>query len=271
MRNWNLNINSKVVQYKEEIRIKLKIFLAETDETSFHKLISSFIETYEAKESSFVAYFQSNYINRTKKWASCYKKKKAGVNTNMKLERWHRQIKYEEAGGTVMKRMDKTISLILKAIAKKLLSRIISIKRGKLTPRVALIRKRHKTSLEMGSEYGYIQCVKKHIVTKTQGESIFTYDIEEGDKTCQCTIRCEECYICIHSFSCSCVDYCVRFIICKHIHFIHKESSVGEISVETRREDLEHSNHNLVVDENYNEKHEIEKDAIVPTLHNVFH
>ncbi|GFU38157.1 uncharacterized protein NPIL_503951 [Nephila pilipes] len=67
MRNLNLNINSKVIQYKEEIRIKLKIFLAETDETSFHKLISSFIETYEAKESSFVAYFQSNYINRTKK------------------------------------------------------------------------------------------------------------------------------------------------------------------------------------------------------------
>ncbi|GFS35859.1 uncharacterized protein NPIL_49141 [Nephila pilipes] len=63
MRNWNLNINSKVVQYKEEIRIKLKIFLAETDETSFHKLISSFIETYEAKESSFVAYFQNENYN----------------------------------------------------------------------------------------------------------------------------------------------------------------------------------------------------------------
>ncbi|GFS75245.1 hypothetical protein NPIL_641361 [Nephila pilipes] len=47
------------------------------------------------------------------------------------------------------------------------------------------------------------------------------------------------------------------------------ESSVGETSVETRREDLEHSNHNLVLDENYNEKHEIEKDAIVPTLHNI--
>ncbi|GFU38159.1 hypothetical protein NPIL_503961 [Nephila pilipes] len=88
--------------------------------------------------------------------------------------------------------MDKTISLILKAIAKKLLSRIISIERGKLTARVVLIRKRHKTSLEMGVNM-----------------------------------------------------------------------------VETRREDLEHSNHNFVADENYNEKNEIEKDAIVSTLHNV--
>ncbi|GFS76125.1 uncharacterized protein NPIL_367091 [Nephila pilipes] len=199
MRNWNLNINSKVIQCKKEIRIKLKNFLTETDETSFHKLISSFIETYEAKES--VLLHTSRIITSAEqKNGLLVIKKKAGVNTNMKLERWHRQIKYEEAGGTVMKRMDKTISLILKAIAKKLLSRIISIERRKLTPRVALIRKRHKTSLEWG---------------------------------------------------------------------VNMESRVGETSVETRREDLEHSNHSLVVDENYNEKHEIEKDAIVATLHNV--
>ncbi|GFT68512.1 uncharacterized protein NPIL_479411 [Nephila pilipes] len=158
----------------------------------------------------------------------------------MKLERWHCQIKYEEAGGTVMKRMDKTISLISKAIEKKLLSRIIGIE---LTPRIALIRKRHKTSLKMRDEYRYIQCIEKHIVTKTQGESIFIYGIEKVVKTCQCTIRG------------------VRNAIFAFIP--------SRVKHQWKQEDLEHSYNNLVVDVNYNEKHGIEKDAIVSTLRNV--
>ncbi|GFS41777.1 uncharacterized protein TNIN_192071 [Trichonephila inaurata madagascariensis] len=106
----------------------------------------------------------------------------------MKLERWRRQLKHE-AGGTVMKRLDKTISLLLAAIVKKLLSRVISIERGKLTCRVALFRKRHKGSEEMDNKHDYIQCDEKRIVTKSEGSSIFTYDILEGNRSCRCPIR----------------------------------------------------------------------------------
>ncbi|KFM77869.1 hypothetical protein X975_24101, partial [Stegodyphus mimosarum] len=71
----------------------------------------------------------------------------------MKIERWHRQLKYEEAGGTIIKRLDRSIAIITNAIAKKLLSRMISLERGKLTSRIMLIRKRHRNSLEMKNEY----------------------------------------------------------------------------------------------------------------------
>lgn len=63
---------------------------------------------------------------------------------------------YEESGGTVIKRLDKSISLITNAIAKKLLGRIIAIERGKFTHRVALIRKRHDSSLKMDSNYDLV-------------------------------------------------------------------------------------------------------------------
>lgn len=39
----------------------------------------------------------------------------------MKLERWHRQLKYDDAGGTVLKCIDKPVAIVSKAVAKKLL------------------------------------------------------------------------------------------------------------------------------------------------------
>ncbi|GFQ84910.1 hypothetical protein TNCT_569501 [Trichonephila clavata] len=75
-----------------------------------------------------------------------------------------------------MKRLDKNNLITLAAIVKKL-SPVISIECGKLTSRVALIRKRHKGSEETGDKYDYVQYDEKHIVAKSEGSSIFTYDI----------------------------------------------------------------------------------------------
>jgi len=35
-----------------------------------------------------------------------------------------------------------------------------------------------------------------------------------------CAMVCSACKICIHTFKCSCLDYSIKSIICKHIHFI---------------------------------------------------
>ncbi|GFS34380.1 uncharacterized protein TNIN_406041 [Trichonephila inaurata madagascariensis] len=91
----------------------------------------------------FIRNWNSNVSTKAikpEKWTYCYRNGLV-INTNMKLEQWHRQLKYEEAEGKVMKRLDKTISLLLAAIAKNLLSCVSSIERGKLTSRVALILK----------------------------------------------------------------------------------------------------------------------------------
>ena len=146
------------------------------------------------------------------------------VNTNMKLERWHRQIKYEEAGGVVIKRLDKAINIICKAVKKKLLGRLISLERGKLTKRVQVIRKRHAESLIMDETiYTAVDINDEFIVSKNEGELITTYEIRKGDLQCHCTTECTDCGICIHTLSCTCIDYNIHFIICKHIHFACKK------------------------------------------------
>ncbi|KAF8769946.1 hypothetical protein HNY73_017532 [Argiope bruennichi] len=214
-RNINRNINSKVKTCnRENIKKQMNDIVTELDTTTFNSLIEKFVEKFKEEESSFVQYFETTYKKRPEKWAYCYRKG-LGINTNMKLERWHRQIKYEESGGIVMKRLDKSIAVITNAIAKKLLARVISIERGKLTHKMISIRKRHASSIEMKEDiYSSIQLNENtFIITKTIGESIFTYSVEKINATECCPIKCDQCNVCIHSMSCTCIDYSKKFLI----------------------------------------------------------
>ena len=265
VRSWNSNINSKVKDSanKEHIKAQLNGILTETDTVTFYKLMNDFVCSYTLKEKPFIDYFQNNYLKRPQKWAYCYRVG-LGINTNMKLERWHRQLKYEESGGTVVKRLDKAITTVTNAIAKKLLSRLISMERGKLTARVALIRKRHRSCLEMNENYSIVENGNKFVVMKSIGSSLITYDVEKTDENCSCPIKCDDCGVCIHNMTCSCVDYCVGFVICKHIHFVCKNDN--NVSTEAVTDHPVEEN-NLIVELNESKaRKELEKDIIVPQL-----
>lgn len=186
----------------------------------------------------------------------------------MKLERWHRQLKYEETGGTVMKRLDKAIHVVLKAVTKKLLGRITAIERGKLTHRVRLIRKRHLISQGLDENVYSVYKVKEHqwAVAKVEGSSIFTYDIGIGNKDCQCGIMCSHCGICIHAVTCTCIDYNIRYVICKHIHFFCKKvnlsSETNVVSMSSNAADDSEGDLVIAVDE-HKEQQSVEKSAII--------
>lgn len=221
-KNWAANLNAKVkdLNQRQLMKADLNSLMHEVDITTFEKLIEEFFFKYESEEK-FLKYFEKEYVARKEMWAYCFRIG-CGVNTNMKLERWHRQIKYEEAGGRIIKRLDKSLSIVLGAIAKKQMGRLISIERSKLTARVALIRKRHKSSLILAENYTVLEMIPKEtwMVMKTVDSTIVSYTINYVQINCGCGIRCDDCNICIHQCTCTCVDYCIRFQICKHIHYV---------------------------------------------------
>ncbi|GFT68179.1 uncharacterized protein TNCV_373141 [Trichonephila clavipes] len=157
-----------------------------------------------------------------------------------------------------MKRLDKSLSMVLNAISKKLTSRIITMERGKLTSETSTIRTWHQKSCSEMENYSAEQLEPaKWIVRKSIGNAIYTYEINKVND-CDCPIRCVTCNICIHSgdFNCNCVDYAVKFTICKHIHYICQKFpyTVENVSNETT----------LTIDENSNHlRREKERDAIL--------
>ena len=241
----------------------LKELIEELDPPTFEKYVEDFLSNYK-DEDSFLNYFKTTYLNRKEKWAYCYRLN-LGVNVNMKLERWHRSLKHEEGNGTVMKRLDKTLNLVLKACTKKLIGRLTTLERGKLTKRVQLIRKRH--SIEMDEDvYSIYQMEDKFIITKSDGQFMNSYDVKINDKTCHCAIKCIDCNVCEHTCPCTCVDSNIRFLICKHIHFVSKKFGISR--GEKNNASMCAEDNALIIDVTEDEVSQYEeKDIIIKQLH----
>ena len=64
-RSWRNNVRSKVSQPNQlDIYQTLCIMESELDEEEFKRMICSFVQHWEKKETVFIKYFQENYLNR---------------------------------------------------------------------------------------------------------------------------------------------------------------------------------------------------------------
>ncbi|GFY19428.1 uncharacterized protein TNCV_4128151 [Trichonephila clavipes] len=108
-RSWNRNLSSKVKdpELRKEMKNKFTTLVSEIDESTFERIYDDFVQNYTKNEESknFVEHFVKNYGGRKEKWAYCHRIG-CGINVNMKLERWHRLLKYEEGNGKTIKRLE---------------------------------------------------------------------------------------------------------------------------------------------------------------------
>ncbi|XP_064211804.1 uncharacterized protein LOC103313542 isoform X1 [Tribolium castaneum] len=50
---------------------------------------------------------------------------------------------------------------------------------------------------------------------------VYELEEKEGGIACNnCKLMCMDCGVCIHKYTCSCVDSCIKFNMCKHIHLL---------------------------------------------------
>ena len=59
------------------------------------------------------------------------------------------------------------------------------------------------------------------------------------DMLCDCKLICTGCGSCIHQFSCTCVDSCIKWNMCKHIHLVcrYLRNSETELNCSYTNED----------------------------------
>ncbi|XP_049797379.1 uncharacterized protein LOC126213574 isoform X2 [Schistocerca nitens] len=46
------------------------------------------------------------------------------------------------------------------------------------------------------------------------------YFVYDNDFQCNCRLMCIKCRACIHRYSCTCIDYTIKWNMCKHIHSV---------------------------------------------------
>ncbi|XP_035224085.1 uncharacterized protein LOC118196736 [Stegodyphus dumicola] len=214
------------------------VLLREKDERKFQIIFKHLSCMFDSDDnvSLFGKYFLSTYSHRLTEIAACYRLN-AGINTNMHIEAFHRDFKYNFLKAKVNHRLDSCLYQIFEYVKTKAIARLTKLERGKISNKIKCISNRHKNSLDMN--FNSVKEIEdKSLYSVKSSKSEHNYIVSINDFTCECHIKCILCNVCIHAVNCSCLDFLIRNVICKHIHLVVRK--IGSKS------DLLHSNNNTV-------------------------
>ena len=236
-RSWKKGIQRHISGQakQEEVYHCLRALLNEGDEASFRQRLQQFVSWLSTMEevSSFSEYFQREYIKRVEQWAPCYRITSV-VNTNMAVESFHHVLKVCYMEKKQNRRVDKLIHFLLKIARDKVFDRIIKTQKGKMTHRLSEIMKRHKNAEEALTSVN-VQCLSEGKLWRVESVSKQkAYNVERNSALqCSCKLSCLTCKVCVHSFTCTCMDFILHATVCKHIHIVCLGTSIDKEAEDT--------------------------------------
>lgn len=224
-RSWRNQLQIKIsnVEKRALVYKALRVLLQCTKVEEFESMLKGFMEELIADQEtrSFGEYFRSYYIARQSTWAYCHRKN-CGINTNMRLEALHKVLKYFYLHGRKNKRLDKCVDALVKYTRDCLFKRLRKIIKNERPRQLKDIARSHLKAKDVQVHFN--QVMNTWSVT-SQTSSSNSYEVELVCNTVgicnnDCQMICEQCIpkICVHTFSCECVDYIIKTNICKHIH-----------------------------------------------------
>uniref|UniRef100_A0A0A9Z9U1 C2H2-type domain-containing protein n=1 Tax=Lygus hesperus TaxID=30085 RepID=A0A0A9Z9U1_LYGHE len=174
------------------------------------------------------AEFLQGEFSRSYCWAHCYRSD-GFLEKNSPLESISKAIKNVFLQGKKCKRLDKSLSDLMKLTRDKLFDQSILAHKSHLPVDLAFIQKRHDVYLmSMTPDLSFQKSANGwRVITSPSDEP---HEVVPNNLACQCHIRCEQCRMCYHSFKCSCAVSVVEWNICKHIHFV--ASSVSSMTIQ---------------------------------------
>lgn len=172
---------------------------------------------------AFGHYFQTHYASRCEQWAYCYRVG-TPANTNMSVESFHRLLKVSYLEGKHNRRIDHLLHVLLHIARDKMFERVIKVEKGKCTHRIGEINRRHRTAVDLVENGVSVTKQNKDLwVISSSTRDMVQYMVSRLQKECHCKVRCGSCAVCVHMYTCSCVDSAVHSTACKHMHVVHMQ------------------------------------------------
>ena len=141
----------------------------------------------------------------------------------MFCETFHHVFKYTYLKGKANKRVDKCLVNLIKLNRDKTFERIKKLTKGKLTQKLSMIQARHPNSLNF--DFGSVTQSEENSWICKSGDGKRNYTVILKSQRCddrQCSLKCSNCNICEHTYTCSCVAFPLYSTIYKHIHLVHQ-------------------------------------------------
>lgn len=196
--------------------------LEEPNENLLKKILQNTIQQMkeDPNTAEFGNYFESQFAHNVENWAFCYR---LNFGTTSHLERMHAVIKYLCQYGKKLHKLEMALPAVMKFLKEKEIERMVQLQNVKLSSKLAIIHKRHKTALALD----------KSVIVKVN-ESTWKlplmsnaalrdfYQVKNVGALCiDCELRCTDCGTCIHEYICTCDDSAISNNICKHIHLVN--------------------------------------------------
>lgn len=247
-RSWRKNLNKiKSLTKQSEVYKACRTLMEIMDVDQFQNSIECFIAMLKDDDETkdFGNYFESYYSHRPKAWAFCYRHD-LSLNTNMYLEAMHKKIKYCYMQGKQNRRVDKCISLLMRFARDMMFERTIRMMKNKPTYRMEQIAHSHHQSVHI--EDSKITNINTHtwlVQSTTSDKSPYSVTINNTENCIGCPLACPNCHVCVHQFTCTCIDYKIKGNFCKHVHAcIRVSNKKFEISIDEDRETSAFDEHN---------------------------
>ena len=223
----NLEIPDTLVQI--EVYKIWRTLLEETDKDKFlelESLAASKLNSDVSIGENIVTYFET-WRSKRNHWGRAFRIGD-GINTNMFVEAFHRVFKYSYLKGKQNKRLDNVLLKLIKYNRDSVFHRLIKLTKGKNTHKTNVIYKRHKTSESLTNEIKKIANNEWQIVSTSDKSKTYTMKKIQMEKCsiAECKLECPDCKICCHQYTCSCTDFLMTSLICKHIHYLHQINQV---------------------------------------------
>ena len=224
-RSWRRSLQKHINTVSDQANVYhyLQVLLTEKNINAFHQTLQQFVSWLSEREElgSFCHYFHREYSKSVEQWAPCYRAK-CSVNTNMALEAFHRVLKVCYMEKKQNRRIDFLLHVLLKISRDKIFERFIKMQKGKSSHRICEISKRHRSAEKMTPSEMILSVSNGTWTIKSASlqQKYYSVHKESEVEKCTCKLRCNSCNVCIHQYSCTCMDFLIHSTICKHIHLV---------------------------------------------------
>lgn len=139
--------------------------------------------------------------------------------------------------GKVNKRIDMCVSYLLCFVRDKSFERYKNLIKGSTSKKISDIHNRHRSALQITNPITEVEDGWQ-IKSANCNELVYKIKKMSVEKDHVCELKCRLCAVCIHSYTCSCIDSIVRGNLCKHIHAVHMSVNTGGILKRKKESDI---------------------------------
>ncbi|CAL1285290.1 unnamed protein product [Larinioides sclopetarius] len=210
----------KDVPTREAIYRLLRTLMECNNQNVFVTMFKNFLNSLSdnALCNDFGKFFELQYGSNQELWACCYRKD-LKFGTNFYLEYLHKTLLHFVRRSS-SKQLDKFLMVLMKYLRFKMINRLCNmLDEEKIDLAKKTISMCHNMGLDI--ECQNINSLSDKIWLIRSENEIDAYVTQEYVSCPElCDLRCPDCDVCVHMYSCTCVHSMINANMCKHIHAV---------------------------------------------------